>query len=81
MRQRVRPRNLEDITTIKVTSPNLVLLSKLLSDLRSRFKVLSSSSILVSSENHCYFCYLNIENSEVAERLQGITPYTKETRF
>jgi len=63
-----------DVTTIKVLSFNLLLLSKTLSFLRSNFEVFSQSRIMVS-ENHSYYCFVNLKNSEVAERLQGITPY------
>jgi hypothetical protein len=65
---------LDNVTTIKVTSADLMLLSKVLADIRSRFHVLSQSSILVNSETKCYFAYVNVKNSEVAEKLQEITP-------
>jgi len=66
---------IDGVTTIKVTSADLTLLSKVLADLRSRFRVVSQSSILVSSETKAYFCYVNVENSEVAEKLQELTPF------
>ncbi len=62
-------------TVIKVTSADLTLLSKVLAVLHSRFKILSSSSIMINRETCCYFAYINILNREVAEALQEITPF------
>ena len=64
----------KDITTLKVSGFDLILLSKLLADLHSRLPVFSQSRIMVN-DAHCFYVFLNLKNSEVAERLQEISPY------
>jgi hypothetical protein len=64
----------EDVTTLKVISFNLLLLSKVLAYLHSCFTIFSQSRIMVSG-NRCYYCFVNLKNEEVSERLQEITPY------
>jgi hypothetical protein len=65
----------DTITTIKVSSTNLTLLSKILSDLRSRYTVFSASSVMVNQQTRCYFAFLNIKNEILAEQLEEVTPF------
>jgi hypothetical protein len=64
----------KDVTTLKVSSFDLILLSKVLADLHARFNIFSQSRIMVN-DARCFFCFVNLKNSEVAERLQEISPY------
>ena len=68
----------EDVTTIKVSSFDLIILSKVLADLRSRYEVFSQSRIMVS-ESRVYFAYINILNKDAIEALQELTPLGVES--
>lgn len=69
------------VLTFKISTDDLTLLSKALSDLQAKYKkILSASSILVNSENHLFFAYVNISNDVALERLQEITPTPYEVR-
>jgi LytS/YehU family sensor histidine kinase len=63
------------VTTVKIISADLTLLSKISAFVRANFEIFSDSSVMVNKETGAYFMYLNIKNAEVAEKLKNITPY------
>lgn len=63
------------IFTVKVTTANLIALSKFLATIKAQFKPLNSSRIFVSPETRAYYAFLNFTDTEIAEKLQEVSPF------
>jgi hypothetical protein len=71
------PEQEADYLTVKLTAnnQNLMILSKFLSDLNSRFKTTYVSRILKNPETSEYYVYVHISINEIADKLQELSPF------
>ena len=67
------------IITLKIISRDATTLGKMLADLRTRFKPVTASRVFWNPQTREFFAYLNLDENEVAAKLQEISAFPIDT--